>query len=78
MKVCLQIDTEGNTAYHRIVVAVYHDGATTSEVNILLPPVTHLHSWGGGRRVIVKLEHSLANLRYKKKKKKKIHNPGLT
>lgn len=56
MKVCLLVDTEGNTAYHRIIVAVYHDGAATSEVNILLPPVTHLRSWG--KREIVKLEHT--------------------
>lgn len=41
------MDSEGDTAYHRIIVAVYHDGAATSEVNILLPPVAHLCSWAG-------------------------------
>lgn len=62
----------GNTTYHRIIVTVHHDGAATSEVNILLPPVAHLCSWG--KKKIVKLNTlSLADLY-----KKKIHRPGLT
>lgn len=35
-------DREVDTSYHGIIVAVYHDGTTASEVNILLPPVTNL------------------------------------
>lgn len=35
-------DREVDTSYHGIIVAVHHDGTTASEVNILLPPVTHL------------------------------------
>lgn len=39
---CLRTDTQVESSYHGIIVAVDHDGPTASEVNILFPPVTDL------------------------------------
>lgn len=32
----------GSGSYHGIIVAVHHEGAPASEVDVLFPPVTHL------------------------------------
>lgn len=32
----------GSGSYHGVIVAVHHDGAPASEVDVLFPPVTYL------------------------------------